>query len=76
MTDGGQFDSEMGEENLLGTFPLLSGGRNLVRLQFPLLEVWYSVDDDPRNAASKIYNLGAIRRQEIPPDARRGTYFV
>lgn len=47
----------MGEKDLLGTLPLFLGSRDLVGLQFPLLKVRHSVDDDPRNTTSEIYNL-------------------
>jgi hypothetical protein len=65
-TDSRQLDGEMGEEDLLGTLPLLLSGGNFVGLQFPLLEVWHGVDDDPRYATSKVYNLGVRRRQQTP----------
>jgi len=46
----------MRKEDLFGAFPLFLRSRNLVRLELPLLKVWESVDDDPRDAAAKVYN--------------------
>lgn len=66
----------MGEKNLLGTLPLLCRSRNLVWLEFPLLEVWNGVNDDPRNTASKVHNLGVSRRQKMLPSVGCTTYFV
>ena len=75
-TDSRQFDGEMGEKDLFGTLPLLFSSGNFVGLKFPLLEVWHSVDDDPRNATSKVYNLGGGRRQKRPRSTGCTTYFV
>lgn len=55
--NGGELDSEMREQDTLGTFPLLSSRRNLGGLKFPFPEVGDSVDDDPRNATTKVDNL-------------------
>lgn len=63
-TNSGQLDGEVGEKNLLGTLPLLGSGRHFVRLELPLLKVWNSVDDDPRNATSKVHNLGVSWREK------------
>lgn len=76
MTYSGQFNSEMGEKHLLGALPLLCGGRNFGRLEFPLLKVRNGVDDDPRNTASEIHNLVVNRCQNTMPSAGCATYFV
>jgi hypothetical protein len=54
----------MREENLLGAFPLLLSGRDLVRLQFPLPEVRNGVDYNPRYAPTKVHNLQRSRQNE------------
>lgn len=53
----GEFNREVREEHLLRAFPLLCGSGDLSRLELPLAEIWNGVDDDPGNAASKVYNL-------------------
>lgn len=44
---GWSLNREVGEEDALGTLPLLLRCRDLSRLQFPLAEIWDRVDDDP-----------------------------
>ena len=63
-TNSRQLNREMGEKNLFRALPLLRRGRNLVRLEFPPFKVWYGVDDDPRNAASKVNNLEKVNQYE------------
>jgi hypothetical protein len=55
--DTGELNSKVGEEDELGAFPLLFCGGDLVWLELPLPEVGNGVDDDPRDATTKIYNL-------------------
>ena len=59
-TYSGQLDGEVTEQNLSGAFPLLSRSRDFVWLQLPLAEVRNSVDDDPWDATTKVYNLDDI----------------
>ena len=61
-TYSGQLDGEVTEQNLSGAFPLLSRSRDFVWLQLPLAEVRNSVDDDPWDATTKVYNLDDIPR--------------
>jgi hypothetical protein len=49
----------MGEKHLLGACPLLSSSRYFIGLELPLVEIRNRVDDDPRDAASKVDDLGA-----------------
>lgn len=52
-----KFDHEVREENLLSTLPLFLRCRNLISLELPLSEVRNRVDDDPRDATPKVYEL-------------------
>ena len=54
----------MREKNLFRALPLLRRGRNLVRLEFPPFKIGYGVDDDPRNAASKVDHLAKVHQRE------------
>lgn len=53
----GKFNSEMGEQDSLGTLPHLGVCRLLLGLEFPLTEVGDSVDDHPGDAATKVDDL-------------------
>lgn len=52
-----QLDSEMREEDLLRTIPLLFCGGDLVGLELPLPEIGNSVDDNPRYTSAKVDDL-------------------
>jgi len=65
-----EFNGEVGEQDTLGTFPLLGGGRNLCGLEFPLPEVGNPVDDDPGNAATKVNNL--VKKERHQPSSNNG----
>ena len=73
-TDSGQLNGKVGEKDLLSTLPLLLRSRNFVGLEFPLLKVRNSVDDDPRNTAPKVYKLGACQR--TPHNIKNATHLV
>lgn len=48
---------DVGENDDLGHLPNLSVGNVLCWLELPLLEELHTVDDEPRNAATKVNNL-------------------
>jgi hypothetical protein len=54
----GELDGKVREEDELCAVPLLLGGRDLARLQLPLVEVGDAVDDDEGEAAAKVDDLG------------------
>ena len=56
-TDTGEFDSKVGEQNLLRAFPLFLWRRYFGRLKLPLAEVRNSVDYNPRYTTTKVYEL-------------------
>ena len=55
--DLGELDSEVAEENQLRALPLFSRGWNLLVLDLVLVEIGDSIDDNPRNASTKIHNF-------------------
>lgn len=56
-TDCGEFDGEMGKEDLFCAFPLFFWCWNFVGLQLPLVKVRNRVYNDPGYTATKVDNL-------------------
>jgi hypothetical protein len=53
----GEFYSEVGIQNELGTRPLFFRRWHLIRLKLPLAKVWHGVNNNPGNATTKVDNL-------------------
>jgi len=56
----GKLYGEVGKEHTLCTLPLVLSGGDLVWLELPPAKVRDSVDNDPRDAASKVDNLWGL----------------
>jgi len=57
-----ELDGKVGEQDHFRAFPLFLGSRNLIRLKFPLAEIWNSIDDNPRDGTSEVHKLERASR--------------
>lgn len=51
------FDHEVRDQNRLETLPLFFVARDFIVLNLELLEIWYPVNDGPRQAPAEIHDL-------------------